>query len=237
MIPEDVIEIQGGFWVPKNSTHIPEWQIMSGRLDHDEFLTPYCCKLIPEGGCVVDGGAFNGDHTIAYSRKAGPEGLIFAFEPGELAFKCLDHNCLLFEDQNVIPIRMALGASSGKTMHDPTYNADLGMSRCGTTGTESISVITLDEVIHPHGMPVQRKVDFMKLDLEGWEVEALRGAAQILSKDRPKMVIEVNVEALKNQGTSYQELAALLSDYKYTHQRVQPENDPNLWDILCTPID
>lgn len=229
----NITEIKGGYWVPTEGIHISFWQKQTQKLDHDEFLVPYCCKFIPVGGCVVDGGAFDGDGTIAYSRKAGADGLIFAFEPGVPAFRCLEHNIKLFEHQNVIASPFALGDKAGTCGYKPMPNADLGSSYCDGEG--DIRVVTLDSIIKP-GFPHHRKVDFMKLDIEGYELKALQGATRILTEDRPVMVLEINRYAEQRGGCCYEDVVSLIDQFGYSHRQVDGQQlDPMLWDEVCWP--
>ena len=234
IVPDDVDVFAGGFWTLKGGTHILFWQKQLQRLDHDLFLPPYCAKFIPTGGCAVDAGALNGDHTIAYSRKAGQGGLIFAFEPGTQAFKCLEHNIKLFEHANVIASPFALGEKDGTCGYKSIPGVDFGSAYCcGEEG--DIKVVTLDSIIKPGFTP--RKVDFMKLDVEGCEAKALRGATQILTEDRPIMVIEINRYCeQQHNGGSYDEIKSLLSQFGYLHRQVDGQNiDSMLWDAVCWP--
>lgn len=227
--PEDVDVIAGGFYVPKGSTHIPSWQLQEQRLDHDHFLVPYCAQFIPTGGCAVDGGAFDGDATIAYSAKAGNLGCVYAIEPGPLAFKCLDHNAKLFNFGNVIPRQVALGAKAGHVAHVVHSGGDLGMSFCLPSEMGPIELVTLDSL-------ADRPIDFIKLDLEGWELDALKGASRILAYERPIMVLEINTAALALCHASYEAISALLASADYLHRQVDGQNkDPNLWDEVCWP--
>lgn len=226
---DDVVEIAGGYIVPKGGIHIPQWQVETQRLDHDQFLTPYCTQFIPVGGCAVDGGAFDGDSTIAYSNKAGPSGFIYAIEPGPLAFRCLKHNAALFPAGNVAALQVALGAKEGSVVHVPHSGGDLGMSFCLPSEQGNIPVIPIDSLN-------ERKIDFIKLDLEGYELEALRGAGRVLTEDRPTLVIEINVSALALNHVNFSQIVALISQFGYSHRQVDgQQRDPNLWDEVCWP--
>jgi FkbM family methyltransferase len=238
-LPEDVIEIAGGFWVMANCPRIPAWQIETQRLDHDAFLPQYCAQFIPYGGCAVDAGALNGDHAICYSRYAGPDGLVFAIEPGPLAFRCLEHNVTLFPAQNTIAVPFAIGASEGTANWIEHASGDLGMATCETSVTGAVLVKPLDTIIKA-GFPDghDRRVDFIKLDLEGAELEALRGAIRILTNDRPVLVLEINHIALQHHATSYSDITEFLSQHSYRSRQVDGQaHNPLIWDEVCWPAE
>lgn len=235
MDADRIEQIAGGFWIARHDTHISSWQRDTQRLDHDSFLIPFCCQFIPEGGFVLDGGAFNGDHSVAYSRTVGPDGLIIAVEPGELAFTMLSHNVKLFDYRNVVIANLALSNHADLVSHVEEATGNLGMSHA--VAGESIKSITIDQLVE---RDYAKTLDFIKLDIEGWELKALRGARRVLEFDRPVIVLEVNDEALRLQDSSYEGIRALLKSYDYAFRVIQPEcreaASPQ-FDILCVPDD
>src|SRR4029077_13160541 len=88
---EGIRKLRGGIWVLADDKIISEQVVTSGRLDFDPIL-PHILPLIRPGDTVVDVGAFIGDHTLAFSKQVGGEGVVYAFEPNPIAFKCLHHN-------------------------------------------------------------------------------------------------------------------------------------------------
>jgi hypothetical protein len=80
---------------------------------------------------------------------------------------------------------------------------------------EDFSVIetnTLDNVVLENGI---RKIDLIKIDIEGYEMHALRGARQVLETFKPKLFIEVGYTRLVNLGTSPSELISYLTQFGY----------------------
>ena len=224
----DVKTIEGGFKVPVD-THIGRWQISARRLDFDTHLIPYICSYIAAGQTVIDCGAFNGDHTIAYSRKVGENGTVVAIEAGETAFKCLAHNTALFEHQNVHIYHAAVGNEEGCVTHTPAPN--LGASRVYEDKAGMVPLITIDSVVRKENL----SPGLIKMDIEGWECKALAGAHETLSKFRPLLVLEVNHGALEAQGGSFKQMTETLEKYGYTYQIIQPgikETGPQ-FDIVC----
>lgn len=228
--------IRGGFIVPLD-THIGRWQYEQQRLDHDRYLIPLICeRWLRPGMCVVDAGAFDGDHAIAYSEAVGKEGKVIAVEAGDTAFMCLQHNAGLFPIRNVDCLKNALGATRGIASHQT--DANLGRSTCYpvTKAGEHGAVIqtTIDDIRENYG----RKIDFIKLDIEGSEVDALKGAAHVLTHDRPILVIEVNRVQLARHQCIVEDLWQLLAKARYDRQIIQEdcrwENEQ--YDIACHPI-
>jgi FkbM family methyltransferase len=207
----------------EGDTHISKWAIEAGRLDHDQNVLPLLKQYIPEGGVVIDGGAFIGDHTVFYAKCVGPIGNVYAYEPNELPFKCLMHNT---DGMPVICFRAGLSNNHGTA--SSTYSPNAGASYLEPG--DAVHLLTID------GMNLTR-LDFLKLDIEGFELKALQGAIQTINRCRPVMLIEVNEEALNRQGSTGQQLMDMVVSLGYTIRNIhkgQPMTGPQ-FDILCTP--
>jgi FkbM family methyltransferase len=98
------------------------------------------------------------------------------------------------------------GASvDGKTVEE------LLRARAGTV-VEEISIITLDEEIPQASLPAP---DFVKIDIEGWEIEALRGARHALESYKPALFLEMHGETLREKGRKVAEIVAFLWEIHY----------------------
>lgn len=222
--------IAGGFLIPENDVHHGVWCAETQRLDHDDFLIPYCAALIKPGDVVIDGGALFGDHTIAYNRAAGPTGLIIAVEPCPTSYAMLVHNVALFDHPGCVQtVNIALCAmrGGGSSLEAP---GTLGMSTVMPGG--ELQMETLD---HLARQLHRRPVALIKLDIEGWEFAALLGARDLLYSDAPSLVIEINPGALARNGATPEAIYALLTTLGYTWSKIQPEPCPDQWDILALP--
>lgn len=226
-----------GWAIGDLDTHIGKWVEDSGKLQHDEFLIPLACTHIKEGSCVIDAGSNIGSHTIAYSSKVGKEGTVIAIEPGKVAFECLLHNVGLFPHNNVMPIKAALSDQDGQTVSH-TEDANLGASTCNPVETRVpgnfyLLTVTIDFI----ASQIQKPISFIKLDIEGWETDALIGASKTLRDHKPILLIEVNKATLEAQGSSVQELLSVLHANRYVWSICQPNcslTDP-MYDILALP--
>ena len=103
----------------------------------------------------------------------------------------------------------------------------------------TINVTTLDDYLM--GMELD-SVNFIKIDVEGFEINVLKGAKKIIEKFKPSLFIEVENTLLNRQGTSASELISLIQQFKYraicsgTGQVVTPKSDFELMmDVLAVP--
>ncbi len=205
-------------------THIGQWVIESQRLDHDQNMLPLLKKYIPEGGVVVDVGAYIGDHTVYYAECVGPKGAVMALEPNPEAFECLKYNTK--ELPNVYIFQVAAADKPGHIGLTKDTNA-------GATHATDGHDIQCD-LIDSMGLS---KCDFIKFDCEGMEPQALYGALETIKKHRPTMLIEVNVSALQRQGTGAKAIFDILEslDYKFRNIYLTQIMTGDQYDILCEP--
>lgn len=215
-----------GVWIIDSDSHVSQWVIQNHRLDHDRATLPAIEKYIPKGGVVVDGGANIGSHAVFYLRCVGPEGTVIAFEPNHEAYHCLLNNC-----PGAVCHQLALGSRYGifRIVHDKNYGGAYLVSGKEQSGYPVITV-PLDEF----GL---KRLDFLKLDVEGFEVLALRGAESTIARCRPVMLIEVNEGALARQGFTQADLYQEIESLGYRHEFLFPSHHVNMpqTDVICFP--
>lgn len=194
-----------GFAVLENDL-ASRWIEEGGDLVHEPTVRAEICPHIKKGDTVVDAGAFLGAHTKAYLEAVGPTGRVLAFEPNPLSFECLKHNCPQAELYNC-----ALGDCEMETtgIDDETNH---GAHRLLTAQHGPIEVIPLD------GLQLLTRLDFMKLDVEGWEPFVIIGAEKLIKQHRPILYIELNQGALAKMGWTVRELVRAVQDFDYRIQ-------------------
>lgn len=200
-----------GFFVIDDDTHISRWVEESGRLDHDRYILDQIEPLIPVGGVVVDVGAFIGDHTIAYARRVGDSGTVLAFEPNPKAFECLSANANAHFPDVVCSRR---GLSDEKGTFDLSVDVNAGASRLVDAHSDleiRVQTIKFDDFLSEPGMRLHR-LDFMKIDAEGFELKILRGAANALHTYRPKLLVEINTARLAENGANVFDILSFVKE-------------------------
>lgn len=209
-----------------NDSHISRWVEEHGTLYHDKQTLPLVLPLIKQGDVVIDGGAFIGDTTAPFLDRVcvGSGGSVLAFEPNPDARECLRRNC---------PAATIYAAALGNTAEDwmkleRSPNAGANFLVTSEDDKENVPICRIDALD-------LRQCDFIKLDIEGMELEALKGAEQTINRFRPKMLIEVNRGALERQGTRVGKLTTWLALHGYEWEIVQPDTTPDAdqYDILC----
>jgi FkbM family methyltransferase len=175
------------------------------------------CKregLLKPGDCAVDAGAHQGLYALIMSRIVGDAGRVIAFEPFHFNYLYLDTNCAL----NCPKIERhckALSNQTGIVDFDPG-SCRLQKSHC----SEPIHSIRLDDLQLP-------ALDFIKIDVEGSEIELLKGAQETFKQHRPSFVLEFHYSLIGTEG--YDALMPLIDWSNYQLWAVTPHDGVQPW--------
>ncbi len=169
-------------------------------------------RTIAPGAVVWDAGAHIGFFTLLAARMAGPDGRVIAFEPVAESVDVIRFAAMRSGLAERVEVRQqALGATSGR--EELLIAGEEGWSHLaargnvkGITARREVDVVAPDDVTGP-------PPDVVKLDIEGSEVDALRGAQRLLREVRPAFVIELH--------DTNAEVAALLGAAKYVIENLE----------------
>lgn len=155
-------------------------------------------RLVNQGDHTLDIGANLGLVTLLLAERVGPQGLVHAFEPNPaiaaLLEQTLENNGLSW----VTLHKIGLGSSSGElSLSVPRENAGAASFRRGREGDAvvRVPVRTLASVAEAAQLS---RIDFIKMDVEGFEGDVLKGAASLFETVRPRAILfELNDESVK----------------------------------------
>jgi FkbM family methyltransferase len=178
--------------------------------------------LVEKGAIVFDIGANVGAHTLPLARCVGETGRVYAFEPVRWAIDKLQHNLSLnprlmdrvsvqhrlLVDRDDAMVPAAIHASWPLGTHDDVHPK----LRARPLPTDGARAITLDEFVPLMHVP---QVDFIKIDVDGYECRVLRGGREILRRFRPTIIIELSPYALDEAGESLDALLDIFDDENY----------------------
>lgn len=173
-----------------------------------EPLLEFGYKLLSAGDCVIDGGANQGIFTCAFAAAVGNSGHVYAFEPQSYAVSCIRRNAALNSMTNVTVFEGALSDRTGEIflVMDLDPVAAFTTFQVQGTNTARVKALTIDDLANSHQV---RDVQFVKLDIEGAELRALRGAQSMVQRSKPRICIEALDKKL------YEEIVEFLSPYGY----------------------
>lgn len=140
---------------------------------------------IKEGDVVYDGGAYPGDFTVQASRLVGPKGKVYAFEPNPTNRDLLTKVVSLNDCPNVVILPYALYSSECLVeLEREGVGSRIASLMSRDAITAHAVTASLDYLIRSFPPP-----KFVKLDIEGAEIEALAGATELIDKNQPAWAI------------------------------------------------
>ena len=165
-------------------------------------------SILSAGAVVVDAGANIGVYSQFLSRCVGPTGVVHSFEPSPENFRRLQSATRKLA--NVRLSQLAVGEYSGKSKLyvSDQLNVD---HRTYATEEDSRPAVQIDVIALDNYFESDQHVDLIKMDIQGYELHALRGASRVLA-DNPdaKLLLEFWPYGLKQAGVNWVELMDVL---------------------------
>ena len=189
--------------------------VMGGT--HKRLLT----ETVRPGMCAVDVGANQGIASLLLSRLVGPEGKVIALEPDPRMAAALQKNLRTNGVTNVDLLIAGAGAESGEaTLFLSAHNSGDNRLSHGDLPTScprfKVPIVRLDDVVP------ERKIDFLKIDTQGWEISVLEGAAACVSASPTlKILCEFWPHGLRQAGREPESLVHTLLDMDFALQILQ----------------
>ena len=170
-------------------------------------------RLVAPSSLVLDIGANIGAHTLHLAQLVGADGRVIAFEPTDFAFRKLCRNLELNPalEARVTPCHCFLTERNEDQVPSAIYSswplareAGLHAKHLGREmQTGAAQARSLDSVLSELA---DRKVALVKIDVDGFECDVLRGATRLLRDARPIFVMELSPYVLEEHGASLEQL-------------------------------
>jgi FkbM family methyltransferase len=187
------------------------------HLELREPFRPY----IPDDAVVFDVGAHAGQFSKLFAAMA-PRGRVFAFEPSAYARSVLKPALAWNRVRNIEIVPHGLSDAEGTSvLHTPIKRRGqlgYGLAHLGAdTGKravqeQTIRLTTMDRFVAERGL---NRLDFIKADVEGWELNVLKGGGGTLSVFRPVLYLEVVESSLARAGATPADIWAELEPIGY----------------------
>ena len=227
----DLLETHyGKIYVPNTDIGQHEWLRLMGRSVEENFIR-HVFDIISERprGVAIDGGASFGCWTLALAQHKAVEKVI-AFEPQhvirELLYRSIKENDL----RNVTVVACGLGTAAGHeimpllNLDKPTNFGGIALGHAHAehpdAPTQLVKIAPLDDFVS-----VSERVSFIKLDLEGHELQALQGAIRTINRCKPVIFMETD-----HSETNKKVLLDYVSTWNYAVEQLGPN-------ALCIPIE
>jgi len=172
----------------------------------------WCVKHLKKGMTVVDCGAHHGMLSVIFSKVVGDQGKVFAYEALPSNASVIQENAQINSLRNIIVRPVGVGASNG--MVSIISNASNTVVVHGENGTsdaenEKIRIVRLDDDLQK-----DTKVDFLKIDVEGFDLYALQGMPETLGQ-APILDLEIHNFLFKDVEKTLTEILKILAPLRY----------------------
>ncbi len=179
--------------------------VFDGTFERAERM--FVRAFLKPGMTFLDIGAHHGLYSLIAARCVGATGRVIAFEPSPRERKKLEAHLALNRTTNVAVEDLALGACGGET--DLFLGLDGGFNTLSSAAAQGgvakipVRVMALDEYLASANLP---RIDLVKLDVEGGELEIFEGARRVLER-KPRPVILCEVDDQRTRGWGYDAVA------------------------------
>jgi len=217
------------------------------KREYEPELVRTCIKYLDPHRDVIDVGANIGFFSVMFAKQAESPSKVISVEPTRNALKRLYANLIRNNvDEKVSVFEGVVSNQDGK-ININVIEGKEEFSSVGVMGhpsivdeeyvTESVSAITLDGLVEKFSI----SPGFIKVDVEGNEMNVFLGGQETLARHRPIILSELNDSLLKENGTSSMEVIELIEKFNYlVVDPVDHELKPgskDFGDILCIPVE
>lgn len=173
-----------------------------------------------ENDLVLDIGAHLGRYSLISSHKVGKKGKVISIEPNPLVFEKLKKNIDLNKSTNIISLNFAVYSkktriklfSPNEGVKNTIYNT-IVPGRIRSERFIEVDADTLDNILYSIGIKTEN-VNWIKIDVEGAELEVLKGAHNILSKSKD-IALLIEVHNIAEGRNLYEDIMNLLKTYNF----------------------
>ncbi len=190
-------------------------QLISLRLNSSDTAPEYFAAYEPRGtpyidydmsgfkNTIIEAGAFDGTDTFRLAQSS-PQAHIYAFEPFLQALRSGPNYSKITNNPNITIIEKALDEISGSVIFKQNGSQSSKDIESDVPGNVSLKSVRLDDFVFENNIS---QIDFIKMDIEGGEISALKGAASTIQKHRPKIAV-----SLYHRKEDFYEIPALMDE-------------------------
>jgi len=204
-------------WGVKMDLNIHDYMDHAIYFDYRATSWNSLLKLAAGSKVILDIGANNGFTALRLSRLDGVRQVV-AFEPDSANFEKAKANLALNSNpKSIRMLNVGLGSSEAELLLRIGTQGNSGTMKVSSESASAsdsprIQVKRLDDVLAEEGVPI---VDFIKIDVEGYELEVLKGGIKTLENSKPRIFIEIDDGHLREQKSSAVELVNFLKSLGY----------------------
>jgi len=181
-----------------------------------------CRKLCRRGNVCLDIGANIGAHTLPLGEFVGPEGRVHAFEPTDFAYRKLLRNISLNDHlaAGIFSSQVFLGRDAPMSVPDTICSSwplrqQAGLDPMHGGRAESAGGARCDTLDDWMSREKPERIDLLKLDVDGHELDVLRGAEELLKAHKPTLIVEFAPYVFEGKTEGFDELVYFFKDRNY----------------------
>ena len=208
-------ELKPSFYLPCYKTDYIQQLILSEQSYYENVNLNYVCRDWEKGkvgndianNCILDIGANIGNHTLYFFFECGIN-KAYCFEPMQPTFDILTQNMKLNGLSDQVNLKnVAVGTENGMASVVHFDETNLGATQITIKEGGAITVISIDS------LNIEDDIKLIKIDVEGFEVDVIKGCLQTIDKNRPYIMMEI-------QENNLTIIESLLSQFNYQSIRL-----------------
>ena len=211
----------GNYWLPTDAhQHVIAQAIRTNRI-FDREVVDLAGQYIKAGTAVLDVGANFGQMSVLFSNLAGDAGKVYGFEADDFVFEVFEKNIVAnHREGKIIPIFGAVHNVANETLIFPVQD----FKEFGTYGSygidynaeegRSVTSITIDS------LEIPEPVSFMKIDIQGGDLQGMQGAVKTIHRNRMPILFEYEYQFEERFKMSFQGYVDFVRDIDYVFKRV-----------------
>ncbi len=188
--------------------------------EYSPYETLLFDQILLPGMWVIEAGANIGSHTVHMAQLVGDQGRVYAFEPQRLPFQLLNGNLAINSITNTYTFQQCLGDAVGTYVCpelDPNVKNNWGGAKMASKGKGTKVSCTTIDALKP------KKCHFIKIDVEGMELDVLRGATETIMNHQPLLYFEYEPGADEKKIRRFLNLINY-KGFKHTVPLYHPDN-------------
>ena len=231
-------EFRPGLWMQLDIRELVQETLLLEGI-WEPKTTRYLCDSLSSGAVFLDIGANAGYFSLLASRCVGESGKVLAVEPNPAMAKQLRQNT---ERNGLTNIAIAETACSDSIEVRDLYvgnayntgNSSLSRDNLAWTKSVKVTCTTVDLLVETHHL---QRVDLVKIDVEGAELQVLRGMSTTLRRLRPKIITELSPSLLKGFSVALDTVEEYFRALGYSVSPLEEDCMGRTTNYLCVPVE
>jgi len=189
--------------------------------------------MVRPGATVFDAGSNFGYNAVMMCKHIGPQGILYGVEPQRLIFQQLCGNLILNNCHNAYVYNTALSATEGELVFLDEVDYDAPWVNIGDVSIRGKNIS--NEAVHTWSLDTNfgamQTLDFIKMDIQGAELYALKGGQTLIKQHEPDLFIEIEPHQLAKFKVDALDLVDYLRYLGYSIFRIETDYP---CDHICT---